>query len=196
MKASTRQRVVWVLAALVLGACAHTPQPVTLSPKPKIAEHAVGGFLTVAVRVVDARPAPGAADVPSARAARERFPITGDLVDAVRSQVMDGLEHQGFRPAPDSGDGDRSLTVEVRRLDHGVLSGCGSSDINATAALKAVARRPDGTYEVTHQVGEHRKVAFGPTRKDVAATVNGALEGALQRILEDDRLLDFLAGGT
>lgn len=191
--------LVLALPLLLPGACAHTPQAIPLHPMPKVAEHAVGKLLPVAVRVVDARPAPGAgrADVPSVRAARERFPITGDAVEAVGAQVLGGLERQGFRPAPAQGEGgERALTVEIRRLDHGVLSGFGSSDIDATAALTATARRPGGTYEVTHQVNEHRQVAFGPTRKDVAATVNGALEGALQRILEDDRLLDFLAGGT
>jgi len=185
----------WALPPLLLCACVHSPQPIVLHPAPTIAEHAVGKFLPVAVRVVDARPAPAEDAVPSVRAALEQYPITGDAVEAVRDQVMSGLERQGFRPGPAPGDGGRSLTVEVRLLDHGVLSGFGSSDINATAALKAIARRADGTYEVTHQVNEHRKVAFSPTRKDVAATVNGALEGALQRILEDDKLLDFLAGG-
>jgi len=181
---------------LLAAACVHAPQPLTLNPTPKITEHAVGKLLPVAVKVVDARPA-APTDVPSVRAAREQYPITSDVVAAVRGQVMSGLELQNFRPAPATADeGGRSLTVEVRLLEHGVLPGFGSSDINATAALRAIARRAGGTYEVTHQVNEHRKVVFGPTRKDVAATVNGALEGALQRILEDEKLLAFLAGGT
>jgi len=180
---------------LLAAACAHAPQPISLNPVPKVAEHPVGKFAAVAVRVVDARPAAGAEAVPSVRVAREQYPIKNDVVEAVRTQVVNGLERQGFRPGPGDGGG-RSLTVEVRLLEHGVLAGFGSSDINATAALRAVARRADGTYEVTHQVNEHRKVAFGPTRKDVAATVNGALEGALQRVLEDGKLLDFLAGGA
>jgi uncharacterized lipoprotein len=184
------------LLLLLAGACVHAPQPVTLNPMPKIAENAVGKLLPVAVKVVDARPT-AATDVPSVRAAREQYPITGDVAEAVRAKVMDGLELQGFRPAPaNGGDAGRALTVEVRLLEHGVLPGFGSSDINATATLKAIARRPDGTYEVTRQVNEHRKVLFGPTRKAVAETVNSALAGALQRILEDEKLLAFLAGGS
>ncbi len=183
------------LAPLLLTACAHAPQPITLNPAPHITEHAVGKLAAVSVRIVDARPAGGPGDVPSVRTAREQYPITGDVLEAVRGQIMAGLDRQGFRPTAAPGDDTgRSLTVEVRKLELGVLPGFGSSDINATVALKATARRADGTYEVTHQVNEHRKVAFGPTRKDVAATLNGALGGALQRILEDDKLLGFLAG--
>jgi uncharacterized lipoprotein YajG len=197
--AAGRGAVRWWWGGLLLlaAACVHAPQPVVLNPMPKISGQAVGKLLPVAVRVADARPAPGTADVPSVRDAREQYPITTDVVGVVRAQVMSGLDLQGFRPAPATGaDAGRSLTVEVRVLELSVLPGFGSSDINAAAALTAIARRADATYEVTHQVNEHRKVFFGPTRKDVAATVNGALGEALRRILEDEKLLAFLAGGT
>lgn len=192
-------RVPWGIAAgaalALLSACAHAPQPVTLDPMPKVTALGLGNGVQVAVRVTDARPDPETTDVPSARNARERFPIRGDVRETIRARVVSGLERQGFKVA--QGDsGERLLTVEVQRLDHAVLSGVGTADIQATAALKAVARRPDGTYEVTHQVGEHRQVPFGATRTDVAAALNGAVAGCLERVLEDQVLLGFLAGGA
>lgn len=182
------------LLALLLAACAHGPQPVTLHPAPETPTSGLGRGEMVAIQVADLRPDPSLSDVPATVATRQNFPIRGDVLEVVLGQVADGLAQQGFEPVT-AGEAPVSLTVEVQRLDHWVLTGFGVSDIHAVAALNAVARRGGASYEVLYRVDQHQRVVFRPRQADVEETVNDALSGVLARVLEDERLLAFLAPG-
>jgi uncharacterized lipoprotein YajG len=178
--------------ALLAAGCASGPQPVPLHPTFDLPEAAIGRNLPVAVEVVDVRPDPTLSDVPATVAARKRFPIRDDVVAVVRDRIEAGLASSGFAPV-EGGGTDRSVTVEVRRLDHALVAGFGTSDVEATAAIAVIAHRGTGKLEVLHQARQHHQVAVKVRRKDVEEAVNGALSVALQRILHDVELLGYLA---
>jgi len=189
-----RPLVLGLLVAGVVAACAHGPQPIGLHPAPVVTRSAVGAGIPLAVTVVDRRTDPGATELPSAARARARFPLEGDVTDAVRAALLKGLKAQGFRT--DAPEGYPALTVAVTRFDYWVLSGFGTSDIRATVVLEAVARRADASFNVTYKAGNHQRVAVVPRQVDVQDTVNGALAAALQRLLADDQVLRFLAADS
>lgn len=181
-----------MLLAALLPACAPGPQPVGLHPAFDVPASDLGRGLTVAVEVVDARPDPALSDVPATVAARKRFPIADDAIEVVRDRIVAGLAGSGFEPVVD-GDAERSVTVEIRRLDHSLVAGFGTSDVQATAAIAVVAHRGSGSLQVLHQARQHHQVAVKVRQKDVDEAVNGALGVVLERILHDVELLGYLA---
>jgi uncharacterized lipoprotein YajG len=182
-----------VLGIVLLAAgCASGPQPVPLHPTFDLPSADIGRGLPVAVEVVDVRPDPTLSDVPATVAARKRFPIAGDVVAVIRDRIEAGLAASGFAPV-EGGDADRSVTVEIRRLDHSLVAGFGTSDVEATAAIAVIAHRGTGKLQVLHQARQHQQVAVKVREQDVEEAVNGALAVVLQRILHDLELLGYLA---
>jgi uncharacterized lipoprotein YajG len=184
--------VVAVLAVLV-PACAFTPQAVVVKPEIQPTLGATVQGQTVYVTVVDERPRLNLG-TRSVKGAGAELTVGGDLTNIVRTAVADGLQRQGFKVTPNKPADGRELRVEVRNLDYGVTQGFWAGTLRTECGLKAIciigSARP---YERLYR-GEHmEQVQLVQGNQANERYINSAISRAINLLLQDSELIHCLA---
>ena len=179
-------------SVLFLG-CAYISQKAKLDPHPKITTQDTGHGAPVVVRVVDQRPSTriGYRGMDS-----KLGEITSeqDVAALVRKQIVSGLNAKGFNAREFDGQpSSRLLRVEVNALEYTTAMDYLKGSVQTRAAFQVYFRKGDSLF--SHLYESEVKVASveAPGAKKNDALINQALSENLEKILEDDGLLRFMA---
>jgi len=179
------------IAALFVG-CAWVHQDATLKLDPAITPSSIGRNATVAVKVLDQRRSKtiGYRGVDSKNAA-----ITTDQNIAALFQVniVEGLARKGFNAVPYGEQPGRLLTVEIRQIEYKTDMDFWKGIIQAEAAINAWSVREDARHERIYRGQRKDTTLEAPRAKTNERLINGAISDAVQSLLEDERLIRFLA---
>jgi uncharacterized lipoprotein YajG len=180
----------WV-GLLSLCGCAWVHQTATLTVQPQISPSRVGSGSTVTVRVIDKRPSRiiGYRGMDSKNA---EITTDQDVAGLFQQAITIGLTNKGFTVLPYGESAGRLLTVEIDEIAYTTDMEMWKGSVQAKTVLHAVSRR-DGTFFRDRYVGQHRESTFeAPGAKTNERIINTAIAQAVQRMFEDERLLQFL----
>ena len=183
-----------ILAAIgvLLPACALTPQHLHLEPTVAVKSEPVASGATVAVSVEDRRTDSKLGEVGDPNTQMVEVSLTEDFKPRLYEEVQKVLTGLGFNVVPAGEEADRSLQIDVRRLELSSVKQPFVFDTELRAELGAVATSGPDTYDRLYYVRTRKETAGPPYLKDSNALINTAVSQALQDMLSDERLLDVL----
>lgn len=187
---SNRTALVTLIMLLGLGACALSPQLVTLDPEISAPSATAGNGTAVALDVVDTRSSPVIGHRGGVYSKTATISTTDNMLAAVRRRLTAALENAGYRVV---GKGSAPvLRVDIAGLDYTVRKQEVSREITTVARINAVFRKGNKTYNNTYTVTRHKKMLFVPGEDENAKLINATLAAALQRLLDDNELFGVI----
>jgi uncharacterized lipoprotein len=186
--------VAFVLLMVVFGGCAITPQQVSLSPMLTILNSVEGVNITVAVRVVDARPSKMLGRIVSGSGGSVEVTPREEVAVVVEKCLIEGLKKKGFTPVGFEEGAGPQLTVEITLLDYVAFKGFPTGRAIIKGGLKAVVVRGKANFESTYRADREEKIMSLPTTEKTEKWINSVLGDVVSNLVSDTRLLKFLAG--
>lgn len=179
------------IAGLFAG-CAWVHQDATLKLDPAITPSSIGRDATVAVKVLDQRRSKtiGYRGLDSKNAT---ITTDQDVAALFRAKIVEGLSRKGFNAVPHGEQPGRPLTVEIRQIEYKTDMDFWKGIIQAEVAISAWSVREDASYERIYHGQRKDTTMEAPGAKTNERLINGAISDALQNLLEDERLIRFLA---
>jgi len=180
-------------ALVSLSGCAWTDHRATLNPMLDVAPSAVGDGHGVQVAVVDERPRDMVGRRGAGGAIGETISLDQDLDEVVRGKLEEGLERNGFAIARGGGQDASSMKVEIRDFEYELVMGMWTGSAQTTAAMKAICRNGNETYERLYRAEHKRGAFFVPTGGKTDRMLDETLSEVLGEVFRDQALLRFLA---
>jgi len=182
-----------VLAAVVLGGCAFTPQSITIAPTVSVRASQVGQGQDVALNVIDERPKKTLGTVGAGSVGAE-ISVDGDVVSSIQSALRDGLSKLTFRPVATRGADNSELRVEIRNIDYVVIRGFWAGTLRVDVGLKAICIRGTARpYEKLHRGEFVESVQVVQQGEANSRYINTAVSEAVNALLADQELMECLA---
>lgn len=178
-------------AALVLGACALSPQVARIHPELAAPALPSGpSAKSIALQVSDTR---GTALVGKRGGVYQTATITTDpgMPDAARKELARVLAARGFQVLAAGESADIRLTVEIAELGYEVKQQKVTRVIETTATVNA--KSASGDTSRTGRYSDHRtkEVVKAPSAADNEELINAVLSASLQRLVADPDLLNY-----
>jgi uncharacterized lipoprotein len=191
---NTARHLIFLTFIVLLPACALTPQQLHLEPSVTVKPKPVADGTMVAVAVEDTRTATKLGEVGDPNTQMVEVSLTEDFKPQLFEEVRDALTEMGFNVVPAGGEeSDRTLQIDVRRLELTSVKQPFVFDTELRAELGAVATNGGDTYDRLYYVRTRKETAGPPYLKDSNALINTAVSQALEDLLSDERLLELLA---
>lgn len=185
-------RYLTAAAAIALFGCALTPQNLHLEPAVTTQPTPVASGTIIGLAVEDNRSTHKLGEVGDPNTQMVDVSLTEDFRPRIYEEVARALTAVGFNVAPFSDHLERSLMIDVRRLELSSTKQAFVFDTELRAELGAVARNGGDTYDRLYYVRTRKETAAPPFLKDSNALVNTAVSQALDDILSDRRLFELL----
>jgi len=179
-------------AAIALSGCALTPQNLHLEPAVTIQPTPVASGTIIGLAVEDNRSTQKLGEVGDPNTQMVDVSLTEDFRPRIYEEVARTLTALGFNVAPYSDNLERSLMIDVRRLELSSTKQAFVFETELRAELGAVARNGGDTYDRLYYVRTRKETAAPPFLKDSNALVNTAVSQALDDMLSDRRLFELL----
>lgn len=180
---------------LGLTGCAMVPESIDIKPVVNTSSSNIGQDKKVAVQVVDARPEKtlggratyigGAADIN----------LANDPAVATEKVIFKGLKNHGFEPVQYSANSTclRSIKLSITDLEYQEISHPFSMDIAVSSAIQVKAANDGESYEKSYNKQKVHPILMAPLTSQDQADINNVFSDNLRQILNDKKLLKFLA---
>ncbi|HZP93983.1 MAG TPA: YajG family lipoprotein [Burkholderiales bacterium] len=174
--------------------CSLKPQYLHLDPAVNAATaNAPAGSGTIALSVEDSRSTTKLGEVGDPDRKMVDVSLEEDFRPVLYAKIADALTQRGFKVVPAGEDADRTLIVNVRRLELSSRKQPLTFDTELRAEVSAESRHGEDSYDKLFYVRTHKETAGPPYLKDSNALVNSAVSQSLEDLLSDEKLLEFLA---
>lgn len=187
-----RVRTALLLAAALLGACALSPQTVTVQPQLETRPQAIGRGRALALMVRDARPAEAFGTRGGIYDETSFVAPEGDITRPVRAALAGRLSEAGFVVQPPGQAGDIGMEVIIRNIDYSASGKPTVREVETRAVLDVVVTDADRTYRGQSKVSESREVLKAPSPEANEKYLNAVLSRALDRVLAHPDFNKFL----
>lgn len=196
MKTRFHRLTVLTLFSLLLGACALSPQQITVAPELKPGDGSLGGGRKVVVTVQDEREEPVIGRRGGVYADSSEITVANNLTAAIAEAVRKKLRSMGFSPVEAYGIGtaegmELRLIVDTLKYTHPDEASMGY-DVELLSELRAQVSRANETFEGRYRVKKSRHFFNSPSARHNEELVNEVLSETLERAFADPRLLAFL----
>lgn len=194
------KNVLVILASLMLGACAFTPQTADLNPTLHLTQSNIGKGTEISVRVVDERTQKILGHRGSAFMKGAKITTDQDIPGLFHGKIMEALAAQGFAPVAYDEERPLQLRVDIRNLEYYTSTGFWSGGIHTNAAVKATATltsslvsvKGSKKFEKVYISEGEKRVLFVPGAGSNERELNSAIAGVLEKMVGDQELLSFL----
>lgn len=193
MKRLTRYIPMTLALTLLLGGCALSPQQVLVQPKVQVPSSNQGHNLPVKVIAVDARGKQAFGSRGGVYSDTATIGPSNDVRQAIADSVRQGLQSLGFN-AYNPGDNATSLEVRLKKLDYVPNDSAMLHKVTVSLELDAIAKRGDTTHTATYKTSVNHKSPFPPSQADNQKMINDILSQGIQDMLQDPKMIAFLAG--
>lgn len=177
--------------ALLLTACALSPQQVTIKPALESNKSNIGEGRTLFVEVVDARESAALGSRGGMYKTTSLITLANDLPAAIRDAATQQFRELGFvvQAAPGA-SADVRIFVDKLSYSDPETSAVGF-EVALESVLRVEAKQNRDVYNGRYQVKTNKTYATVPGRDRNEEMINEALSGALQRLFNDPKLLAF-----
>lgn len=179
------------MLALLLTACALSPQQVTIAPTLEPNKSNIGEGRTLSVEVVDARESDTIGSRGGMYKSTSLITPANDMPAAIREAAVRQFRDMGYvvQAAPGA-SADIRLFVDTLSYSDPETSAVGF-DVALESVLRVEAHQNGDTYTGRYQVKTTKTYATVPGRQRNEEMVNEVLSAALQRLFNDPKLLAF-----
>ncbi len=192
MRRSTAGRFLLLLAVCGLtGACALSPQTVDIAPSISVHPEPIGRGRWVALSVADARAHPELGTRGGVYGDTATLTPSGDITAGVRKAVAEALVTEGFKIA-DAPPADLNLRIEVNDLGYAGKGSPVVRKVETSAKVSVIASRDGRQYTSHAGVTQTKEVLEAPDVGENQALINATLSRALEKLLNDPGLADFI----
>jgi len=187
------ERVLSLVALVLLAACTLSPQRVSLEPE--LAETALPPGLdrTVALAVEDARADPVVGSRGGVYAETAQITTGPGFAADLREALAGELERAGYLVLAPSADADVRMRVRVLALDYALGGGPVVREVTAAARLALEAQAGGRSYSGEASIERGREFVKTPSKAANEALLNELVSAALGGLLADERLHEWLA---
>ncbi|MFT5577005.1 MAG: putative lipoprotein [Bermanella sp.] len=177
--------------ALLISACALSPQQMTIQPLLESSSSNIGEGRTLFVEVLDARESSAIGSRGGIYKSTSLITLANDLPTAIRDAATQQFRDMGFVvQATPQASADIRIIVDKLSYSDPDTSALGF-DIALEAVLRVEAKQQGDKYSGRYQIKNNRTYATVPGRDRNEEMINEALSGALQRLFSDPKLLAF-----
>lgn len=188
-----RYTLIIAALALLMGGCALSPQRIQVQPNVNVPTVNRGNNMPVQVIAVDSRERQAFGSRGGVYKETALVQPANDVHQAIAEAVRGGLQSQGFNaynPGPEA----TTLEVRLEKLDYIPEQGSVVNEVTLNLELLAEARRGPTTHTGTYKSSVVHDLPFTPSAARNQTMVNDILGQAIQRMLEDPEMLNFLSG--
>lgn len=189
-----RLSVIALFIALAVG-CAARAQSVTLNPQVEVESSELGQGMRVALGVVDARSLTALGQYDPRSGEGSDIGTDQDVPALVREQVAGGLRAKGFKVGEWSESAEPRLKVRIELLEQAFEGGALSNKIIDRATLEALAHSKGATYRGEYRIKITHERLLNPSASQSAEWLSEALGDAVEKLLADSDLLEFIITG-
>lgn len=193
MKSVMRHTLIIAALALLLGGCALSPQQIQVQPSPQVTSSNLGHNQAVKVIVVDARGQKAFGSRGGVYADTATLSPSNDVRQAIADSVRKGLQQLGFN-AYNPGNDATTLEVRLEKLRYIPEKGSVVNEVTLNLDMSAEAKRGGVTHTGNYKTSVDHKSPFTPTQAQNQKMINDILSQAIQRMLQDPKMIAFLAG--
>lgn len=189
---------IWLAAAVLalsvgVQGCSLHPQFLRIDPEIKVKEEQIGNGKTIGLRISDARADKKLGEVGDPDRKMVDVRVEEDPSPAIYERVKLALTRLGFSVRPYDETIDRTLDIQIRKLELQSVKRPLTFDTELRAEVAAHAVNPTAHYDRQFNVRTRKEGAAPPYEKDSTVLVNTALSQALEDLLSDDQLISTLA---
>lgn len=188
-----KQLLALAFVALLATGCALSPQRIEIDPNPQIQPANLGHNRPVQVIAVDSRGQKAFGSRGGVYKDTALVQPANDVREAIAKSVSQGLQSLGFNAFNPGADA-TTLEVRLEQLDYAPEEGSVVNRVNLDLTLMAEARRGNTTHTGTYKSSTEHKLPFTPSAARNQAMVNDILSRSIERLLNDQEMIDFLAG--
>ncbi|MEX2353169.1 MAG: YajG family lipoprotein [Gammaproteobacteria bacterium] len=182
---------VFIFSIALLAACALSPQTVTLSPVLTLSPgEAPGRLNTLAITVNDSR----TDNVIGARGGvyRETSLITSspDMPRSLQLRISEAFRDLGYNVVSNNADAD--LSINIAELKYTASGSNTITAVETTAAIRVKCRNDNYRMNNDYRITDKQEVLKAPSVSRNSEIINATLSSALQRMFDDEKLLDCI----
>jgi uncharacterized lipoprotein len=182
-----------VTAAALLGACAQSPQQLTVRPVLEISGEAWGNGQHVLVTAKDQRASRVVGTLGGVYGNSTTITIANSLEDAMVRASNALLASKGFVVNSNDPNAVRlNVVIDSLRWEDVTEDDKVGKAVKMTAALRAEATRGGETFSGRYQTATDYRGVTRPSMKQNEQRINDLLEATLLRMFDDHKLRDFL----
>lgn len=182
-----------IIGAVLLSGCAFHAQNVRLQPQVQYVDSNDGHGLPIEIVVQDQRPTRDLGHRGNGAMSAATITTNSDVEAVVKQAIGQGLVHRGFKIVGASDEPHAVLTVQLRALKTELHAGFWTGHQEANAAAAASATNGARTYENFYRVDSKQSKFWVPTAGQNSQYINGALSNLVGKIVNDEKLVSFLA---
>jgi uncharacterized lipoprotein len=180
-----------VTLALLVTACAQSPQRLNIQPTLSISGDAVGNGRAIIVSAADQRSNKVLGSLGGVYGSSATITIGNDIEQALTRATNGMLASQGYvvnSPDPNA----LQLNIVLEGLTYQPLDQAVGNAVKLTAVLRADVTKHGETFSGRYQSDSERRSVGKPDAEDNEQYINELLSDTLTRMFNDNRLRDFL----
>lgn len=182
-----------LIASVIFGACALSPQTITLKPAIDVRSHPIGRGRELALEVVDLRPSRHFGSRGGVYGETALLNPRTEVAETVRRALAERLTASQFRVTPPNPGAPLALRVEIQRIDYIASGEPIVSEVRAVAVIRAIVRNSGRTLTSQYQANTARRVVGPPGEAANEVILNEVVGKVLQRLLQDGAVLELLS---
>ena len=190
-------RILLATAAIALSisaqGCSLKPQYLRIDPEVRVKDSQIGNSRVIGLRISDARTEKKLGEVGDPDRKMVDVRVDEDPSPAIFERVKQALARLGFSVQPYGETMDRTLDIQIRKLELQSVKKPLTFDTELRAEVAAHAVNSKEYYDRQFNVRTRKDGAAPPFEKDSTQLVNTAVSQALEDLLADEQLLAMLA---
>ncbi|MGB3462615.1 YajG family lipoprotein [Rhodanobacter sp. UC4437_H4] len=182
-----------LIAASTLSGCMFHAQTVHLQPQVQYVDSNEGRGLPITIIVKDERPTQDLGHRGNGVASAATITSDSDIASVVKQHLVEGFTHRGFKVVDSADSSEEVVTVRVRALETELHQGFWTGHQEANGAAQLTVVKNGRTYENFYRVDSKQSKFWVPTAGQNSEYINGALSNLIGKIINDDKLVSFMA---
>ncbi len=180
-----------VLFSLLLSGCAISPQAIPINPSVTVPSQNIGQGRSVNLSVVDTRENKVLGSRGGVYAKTAVLTIDGGPEEPIKQEVAGALTAYGFTVL-NAMNADMSLRIEVDTLDYEKTGKTFPMVIKNQILLKAICNKAGEEFTSRYSANRAKEYVTTPSAKQNEEMINELVSKALNAMLKDPRLIEFM----